>query len=62
MDSGSVQADFFLPSIMLDFVHIRYALDDGFLNPFVHFVFILITNPISAELARVSGSVFSEVV
>src|SRR5690242_6750826 len=42
MDSGSVQADFFLPSITLDFMHVRYALDDGFLNPFVHLIFILI--------------------
>src|SRR5260370_17454741 len=48
MDSGSVQADFFLPSIALDFMHVRYALDDGFLNPFVHLVFILI-EPITAK-------------
>src|SRR6059058_5478135 len=48
MDSGAVQADFFLPSIVLDFMHIRYALDDGFLNPFVHLVFILI-EPITAK-------------
>src|SRR5437773_10954196 len=48
MDSGSVQADFFLPRITLDFMHVRYALDDGFLNPFVHLVFILI-EPITAK-------------
>ena len=48
MDSGSVQADFFLSSIKLDFMHVRYALDDGFLNPFVHLVFILI-EPITAK-------------
>src|SRR6266700_7131836 len=48
MESGSVQADFFLPGITLDFMHIRYALDDGLLNPFVHLVFILI-EPITAK-------------
>src|SRR6266566_928423 len=48
MDSGSVQADFFLPSIALDFMHVRYALDYGFLNPFVHLVFILI-EPITTK-------------
>src|SRR6266581_7705260 len=48
MDSGSVQADFFLPGIVLDFMHVRYALDYGFLNPFVHLVFILI-EPITAK-------------
>src|SRR6266566_6587083 len=48
MSSGSVQADLFLPSKALDFMHIRYALDDGFLNPFVHLVFILI-EPITAK-------------
>src|SRR5437868_9286955 len=48
MDSGSVQADFFLSSIALDFMHVRYAFDDGFLNPFVHLVFILI-EPITAK-------------
>src|SRR5712691_3310763 len=48
MDSGSVQADFFLPSIALDFMHIGYALDYGFLNPFVHLVFILI-EPITTK-------------
>src|SRR5260221_6396433 len=48
MDSGSVQADFFLPSIALDFMHVRCALDYGFLNPFVHLVFILI-EPITAK-------------
>src|SRR5260370_37540688 len=48
MDSGSVQADFFLPSIALDCMHVRYALDDGLLNPFVHLVFILI-EPITAK-------------
>src|SRR5437588_12767373 len=48
MNSGSVQADFLLPSIPLDFMHVRYALDDDFLNPFVHLVFILI-EPITAK-------------
>ena len=48
MDSGSVQADFFLPSITLDFMHVRYTIDYGFLNPFVHLVFILI-EPITAK-------------
>src|SRR6266568_3479981 len=48
MDSGSVQADFFLPGIVLDFMHVRYALDYGFLNPFVHLIFILI-EPITAK-------------
>src|SRR2546423_10534384 len=48
MDSGSVQADFFLPGIVLDFMHVRYALDDGFLNPFIHLIFILI-EPITAK-------------
>src|SRR5258708_23227926 len=42
MSSGSVQADFFLPSIALDFMYVCDAFDDGFLNPFVHLVFILI--------------------
>ena len=35
MDSGSIQADFFLPGIALDFMHVRHALADGFPNPFV---------------------------
>ncbi len=48
MDSGSVQAYFFLSSIKPDCMHVRYALDDGFLNPFVHLVFILI-EPITAK-------------
>src|SRR5436853_5823177 len=48
MSSGSVQADLLLPSIALDFMHVRYALDDGFLNPFVHLIFILI-EPITAK-------------
>jgi hypothetical protein len=48
MDSGSVQADFFLSSIALDFMHVRYALDDGLLNPSVHLVFILI-EPVTAK-------------
>src|SRR6266446_1527464 len=48
MSSGSVYADLFLPSIVLDCMHVRYALDDGFLNPFVHLVFILI-EPITAK-------------
>ena len=39
---GSIQADFFLPSIALDFMHVRHASGDGFVNPFVHPVFILI--------------------
>ena len=48
MGSGSVQVDFFLPSITLDFMHVRHALDDGLLNPFVHLVLILI-EPITAK-------------
>src|SRR5438270_12732058 len=48
MYSGSVQADFFLSSIALDFMHVRYAIDDGLLNPFVHLVFILI-EPITTK-------------
>src|SRR2546422_8543083 len=48
MSSGSVQADFFLPSIALDCMYVRYALDDGLLNPFVHLVFILI-EPITTK-------------
>jgi hypothetical protein len=40
MDSGSVQADLFLPGIAMDFMHVCHALDDGFLDPFVHFIFI----------------------
>ena len=48
MHAGSVQADFFLPSIVLDFTYVGYALDYGFLNPFVHLVFILI-EPITAK-------------
>jgi hypothetical protein len=48
MNSGSVQADFFLPGIALGFMHVRDALDDGLLNPFVHLVFILI-EPIAAK-------------
>jgi len=48
MSSGSVQADLFLPSKVLDFMYVRYTLDDGFLNPFVHLVFILI-EPITAK-------------
>src|SRR5437763_12588598 len=47
MDSASVQADFFLSSIALDFMYVRHALDDSFLNPFVHLVFIL-REPITA--------------
>src|SRR5215469_7332876 len=48
MSSGSVQADLFLPGIALDFMHVCHALDDGFLNPFVHLVFILI-EPVTAR-------------
>src|SRR5436309_102786 len=48
MDSGSVQADLFLPCIALDFMHVRDALDDGLLNPFVHLILILI-EPITAK-------------
>src|ERR1700694_3554836 len=51
MDSGSVQADFFLSSIVLDFMHVRYALDYGFLNPFVHLVFILIESVTAKDVA-----------
>src|SRR6266496_3776415 len=43
-----VQADFFLTSIALDFMYVCDAFSDGFLNPFVHFVFILI-EPITAK-------------
>ena len=45
---GPVQADFFLPGVALDFMHIRQALADGFPNPLVHLVFILI-EPITAK-------------
>src|SRR5258706_12496226 len=48
MDSGSVQADLFLPGITPDCMHVRDALGDGFPNPFVHLVFILI-EPITAK-------------
>src|SRR6266705_4426964 len=48
MDSGSVQADFFLTSIALDFMYVCDTFGDGFLNPFVHLVFILI-EPITAK-------------
>src|SRR5581483_8474344 len=48
MDSGSVQADFFLSRIAVDFMHVGYAPGDGFLNPFVHLVFILI-KPVTAK-------------
>ena len=41
---SSIQTDFFLPGIALDFMHVCHALDDGFLNPFIHFIFILIEN------------------
>src|SRR5258708_475076 len=51
MDSGSVQADFFLPSIALDFMYICHALDDGFLNPFIHFIFILIESVTAKDVA-----------
>src|SRR5260221_2959875 len=51
MDSGSVQADFFLPSIALDFMYICHALDDGFLNPFIHFIFILIEAVTAKDVA-----------
>src|SRR5438876_6963489 len=51
MDSGSVQADFFLTSIALDFMYVRHALDDGFLNPFVHLVFILIESVTTKDVA-----------
>jgi hypothetical protein len=53
MNSGAVQADLLLPSISLDFMHVRYALEDGFLNPFVHLIFILI-EPITAKDVAVS--------
>src|SRR5256885_14233420 len=45
---SSIQTDFFLPGIALDFMHVCHALDDGFPNPFVHLIFILI-EPITAE-------------
>src|SRR6266568_1202473 len=43
-----VQADFFLTSIALDFMYVCDAFSDGFLNPFVHLVFILI-EPITTK-------------
>src|SRR5260221_7428187 len=51
MDSGSVQADFFLPSIVLDFMYVCHALDYGFLNPFIHFIFILIESVTAKDVA-----------
>ena len=51
MSSGSVHADLFLPGIVLDFMHVRYALDDGFMNPFVHLVFILIEPVTTKDVA-----------
>ncbi len=48
MGSGSVQADLFLPSIVLDFMHVCHALTNGFPDPFVHFIFILV-EPITAK-------------
>ncbi len=48
MDSGSVQTDFFLPGITLNLMYICYALDNGFLNPLIHLIFILI-EPITAK-------------
>ena len=48
---GSIQADFFLPSIALDFMHICHALDNGFLNPFVHLVCILIESVTAKDIA-----------
>src|SRR5439155_11694528 len=48
MDSGSVQVDFFLSSIALDFLHVCHAFTDGFPNPFVHFIFILV-EPVTAK-------------
>ena len=53
MDSRSVQADFFLPSITMDFMHICQAFCDGLVNPFVHFIFILI-EPVTAKDAAAS--------
>src|SRR5260370_11400576 len=40
--SGTVEADFFLSSIVMDFMNVGHAFGNGFLNPFVHLVFILI--------------------
>src|SRR6266536_2336032 len=46
-----VQADFFLTSIALDFMYVCDAFSDGFLNPFVHFVFILIESITAKDVA-----------
>src|SRR5258708_8782031 len=51
MISGSVQADLFLPSIALDLMHVCPALEDGFMNPFVHFIFILIESVTAKDVA-----------
>ena len=51
MDSGSVEADFFLPSIALNFMHVCHALGNSFLNPFVHFIFILIESVTAKDIA-----------
>src|SRR5579859_6171471 len=48
INSSSVQADFFQPRITLYFMHIGYAFDYGFLNPFVHLILVLI-EPITAK-------------
>ena len=48
MDSGSVQADLFLSGIAVDFMHVCYTLVDGFLDPFVHLIFILV-EPVTAK-------------
>src|SRR5258708_22262688 len=48
MDTGCVQADLFLSGIALDFLHVRYALGDGFLDPFVRLIFILV-EPVTAN-------------
>src|SRR5215469_5504119 len=44
----SIQTDFFLPGIVLDFMHVCHALANGFPNPFVHLIFILI-EPVTAK-------------
>ena len=49
--SGSIQLDFFLPGIAMDFMHIGHALDDSFMYPFVHLVLILIEAITAKDIA-----------
>ena len=51
MDLGSVQADLFLSGIAVDFMHVCHTLDDSFVNPFVHLVFILIEPVTTKDVA-----------